>query len=66
MILHSELPQLKENIDEVVPSYVEELSNEDLLELNNQINNQNQDEECEKPNEKVLTLKRLSKAFQLI
>lgn len=40
---------------------------EDLLELNISLNyDKTQDEESKKPDEKVLTLKGLSKAFQLI
>lgn len=62
MIVHNSLPELEEeNIDKVIHSYEEELSNENLLELNqNQYNNKVQNEESEKPNEKVLIIKRLS------
>lgn len=57
----SECVQLKDdNIDEVIYSY-EELSNENLQELNKK-NYDNNEEECRKPN---LTLKGLFKAFKL-
>jgi hypothetical protein len=61
-------PELEEeDIDEVICSYEEELNNEDLLELTqNQHYDKFQDEVSEKPNEKVLTVKGLSKAFKLI
>lgn len=60
-------PELEEDIDEMISSYEEELSNEDLLELNKNKNyDKVQEEESEKPDEEVITLKGLFKAFQLI
>lgn len=48
----------------MIYSYEEELCNKDLLELNlNQYYDNVQQQESEKPNEKVLTIKWLSKAF---
>jgi len=51
----------------VISTYEEELRDADLLELNkNQHYDKDQEEESEKLNTKVITVKKLSKAFQLI
>jgi len=50
----NQLPKIEErNIVKVIPSAHEELSNEDLLELNNQNYDQDRKKECEKPNVKI-------------
>jgi len=64
----NKFPELEEeDINALICSCEEELNNEDLLELNqNQHYDKFQDGVSEKPNEKVLTVKGLSKVFQLI